>query len=123
LGPTGAVVKSSFATKHGLAVGKPFTFTGPDGHRTRLVPHAVFKESKFDSMLGAIVIANRTFDRILPRPHDQYAFVNVAGDPPTGVTKRLEAAYERTQAAEVRPHDDYADFRSAGFTQILNVLY
>ena len=74
-------------------------------------------------MLGAIVIANRTFDRILPRPHDQYAFVNVAGDPSTGVTKRLEAAYERTQAAEVRSHDDYVDFRSAGFTQILNVLY
>ncbi len=83
------------------------------------MPRAVFEESKFDSMLGSVVISNDTFDRVLPRPHDQYAFMNVTGDPTPALTKRLETAYERTQAAEVRAHDDYVEFRAAGFTQII----
>ena len=123
LGPNEAVVKSGFASKHGLALGKPFAFTGPDGRVTRLVPRALFEESKFDSMLGSIVVSNATFDRALPRPHDQYAFVNVEGGPSEALTTRLEAAYDRTQAAQVQSHDDYVQFRAAGFTQILNLLY
>jgi hypothetical protein len=123
LGPREAIVKSGFAKKHGLALGKPFAFRGPDGRVTRLVPRALYEESKFDSMLGSVVVSNATFDRALPRPHDQYAFVNVAGDPSPALTKRLEAAYERTQAAQVQSHDDYIAFRAGGFTQILNLLY
>src|SRR5215213_5950900 len=123
LGPNEAVVKSGFASTHGLALGKPFAFTGPDGRVTRLVPRALFEESKFDSMLGSIVVSNATFDRALPRPHDQYAFVNVRGGPSDALTTRLEAAYDRTQAAQVKSRDDYVEFRAAGFTQILNLLY
>ena len=37
------------------AEARPPRFPGPDGRVTRLVPRAVFKESKFDSMLGSIV--------------------------------------------------------------------
>ena len=95
-------MKNGFASKHGLEVGKPFTFTGPDGRRTRLVPRAVYAESKFDSMLGSVIVSNATFDRVLPRPHDQYAFVNVAWTRLTTARRRRRWNRTTTTSSSVR---------------------
>jgi putative ABC transport system permease protein len=123
LGRNDAIVKSDFASKHGLAVGERFTFRGANGNATTLVTRGIYEPQALDAMLGAVIVSQDTFRAAIPRPRDQYAFVDVAGGPSAGTTKALETAFATDQLAKIRDRDAYADFRAAGFSQILNLLY
>jgi putative ABC transport system permease protein len=123
LGRNDAIVKSDFASKHGIAVGEPFTFKGANGKSTTLVARGIYKPQALDAMLGSVVVSQDTFRAAIPRPRDQYAFVDVAGGASGETTKTLEAAFAREQLAKIRDRDAYADFRAAGFSQVLNLLY
>jgi putative ABC transport system permease protein len=74
-------------------------------------------------MLGSVVVSQDTFRAAIPRPRDQYAFVDAAGGASAETTKALEAAFASEQLAKIRDRDAYADFRAAGFSQVLNLLY
>src|SRR6185437_15039155 len=78
---------------------------------------------KLDSLFSAIVVPNATFDRSLPRPRDQYAFVNVAGGVSAAATAALKSAYGTDQIAKVEPRDGFAASKSAWLSQMLNMIY
>jgi putative ABC transport system permease protein len=118
-----AIVKDRFAEKNHIVVGKPFVFRGPDGRRTTLMPTAIFESPKLDSLLNAVVVTNGTFDRALPRPRDQYAFVNVAGGASDEATRALESALDRDQVAKVDTRDGFAASKSEWLSQMLNLVY
>jgi putative ABC transport system permease protein len=116
------IVKDRFAEKNHIVVGKPFVFRGPDGRRTTLMPTAIFESPKLDSLLNALVVPLSTFDRALPRPRDQYAFVNAGGVSDT-TTKALEAALDRDQVAKVATRAGFAADKSKWLSQVLNMVY
>ncbi len=123
LGRNDAIVKSDFARKHGIAVGEPFAFKGANGKPATFVARGIYKPEALDAMLGSVIVSQETFRSVLPRPRDQYAFVNVAGGATDPTTKALEAAFERDQLAKIRDRDAYVAYRAAGFSQVLNLLY
>jgi len=118
-----AIVKDRFAKAHHIAIGKAFTFRGPDGRATRLVARGIFAAPKLDSLLSAIVVANRTFDRALPRPRDSYAFVDVHGGISAAATAALERADAKDQVVKVETRDAFARSKSQWLSQVLNVIY
>jgi putative ABC transport system permease protein len=122
LKPGEVIVKDRFAEKNHIVVGKPFVFRGPDGRRTTLTPTAIFESPKLDSLLNALVVPLQTFDRALPRPRDQYAFVNAGGASDT-TTKALQSALDRDQVAKVATRDGFAADKSKWLTQVLNMVY
>jgi putative ABC transport system permease protein len=113
-----AVVKDRFAKANDIRLGESFTFVAPDGRRTRLVAKGIFEAPKLDSLLSAIVVANKTFDRSLPRPRDAYAFVDG-----TASLAGLKAAYAGEQVVKVETRDGFAKSKSAWLAQMLNVVY
>jgi putative ABC transport system permease protein len=123
LGRNDAVVKSDYASKHGIVVGKPFAFKGPNGKKATLVARGIYKPQPFDAMLGSVIVSQETFRSVLPRPRDQYAFVSVAGGASATTTKALEAVFDEQQLAKIRDRDAYADYRAEGLSQVLNLLY
>jgi putative ABC transport system permease protein len=118
-----AVVKNRFAEANGIEIGDTFTFRGPDGRPTKLKAVGIFAAPKLDSLLSAIVIPLDTFDASLPRPRDQYAFVNVAGGVTDRATDALEAAYGRDQIAKVETRDGFAADKSKWLAQFVNMIY
>src|SRR6476661_4160029 len=100
-----AVIKNRFAEANNIRIGDTFTFRGPNGKATRLKAVGIFTSPKLDSLLNAIVIPNDTFDAALPRPRDQYAFVNVAGGVSDKATSTLKQVYGRDQIAKVETRD------------------
>jgi len=118
-----AVVKDRFAKANGIHVGDTFTFRGPNGRPTVLRAVGLFKAPKLDSLLSAIVIPNATFDRALPRPHDQYAFVNVRGGVSSATTAALEAAYSRDQIAKLETRSGFAASKSKWLSSMLSTIY
>jgi putative ABC transport system permease protein len=118
-----ALVKDRFATANDIHLGETFTFRGPDGRATRLKAVGIFTAPKLDSLFSAIVIPNETFDRSLPRPRDQYAFVNVAGGVSAASTAALKAAYGTDQIAKVDTRDGFAASKSQWLSQMLNMIY
>ena len=91
--------------------------------RRRLKAVGIFTSPKLDSLLNAIVIPNDTFDAALPRPRDQYAFVNVAGGASDEATTALKQIYGRDQIAKVETRDGFAADKSKWLSQFLNMIY
>ena len=118
-----AVVKDRFAKANGIHLGDSFVFRGPDGRATTLKAVGIFTAPKLDSLFSAIVIPNATFDRSLPRPRDQYAFVNVTGGASSSATTALKAAYGADQIAKVETRDGFAAAKSKWLSQMLNMIY
>ena len=118
-----AVIKNRFAEANDIRIGDTFTFRGPNGKATRLKAVGIFTSPKLDSLLNAIVIPNDTFDKALPRPRDQYAFVNVAGGASDQATTALKQIYGRDQIAKVETRDGFAADKSKWLSQFLNMIY
>jgi putative ABC transport system permease protein len=118
-----AVVKDRFATANKIQIGDTFTFRGPDGRPTQLKAVGIFKAPKLDSLLGAIVVANETFDEALPRPRDSYAMLNVAGGASDAATAALEASYATDQVVKVETREGFALSKSQWLSQVLNIIY
>jgi putative ABC transport system permease protein len=118
-----AVVKNRFAEANNIDIGDTFTFRGPNGKATRLKAVGIFTAPKLDSLLNAIVIPNATFDATLPRPRDQYAFINVAGGASDGATESLKQVYGHDQIAKVETRDGFAADKSKWLSQFLNMIY
>jgi putative ABC transport system permease protein len=118
-----AVVKNRFAEANDIQVGDTFTFRGPNGKATKLKAVGIFTSPKLDSLLNAIVIPNDTFDAALPRPRDQYAFINVAGGASDQATATLKQVYGRDQIAKVETRDGFAADKSKWLSQFLNMIY
>jgi putative ABC transport system permease protein len=123
LGRNQAIVKSDFASKHGIAAGDRFVFQGPNGKKTVLLARGIYEPQALDALLGSVVVSQDTFRSVLPRPRDQYAFVEVAGGASSASTRALQAALDKSQLTKIRDRDAYADYRAAGFSQVLNLLY
>lgn len=118
-----AVVKNRFAEANDIAIGDSFTFVGADGRPTRLKAVGIFEAPKLDSLFSAIVIPIGTFDKSLPRPRDQYAFVNVTGGVSRAATTALEKAYAVDQIVKVDTRDGFAAEKSKWLSQFLNLIY
>jgi putative ABC transport system permease protein len=117
LGSQGAILRSSFAEEKGLQMGDRVALTTPDGGSLALRVAGVFEPSRFDPLLGHVLVTQETFDGAFPRPSDLYTFVR--GGTEAGLEEAL-AAYPDTK---LRTEAGFASQRASDWSSAINLLY
>jgi putative ABC transport system permease protein len=118
LGMNGAIVRSSFAKGHDLSVGSPFILRTPGAKPVHLVVRGTYSASRFDPLLGHVVVSQRAFDASFQTPSDMATFVK-SSEPKT----HLKRALARYADARVLTENEFVDDRSSDLTDVLNLLY
>ena len=115
-----ALVTTDFAVAHRLTVGSSFPLLTPSGQKRTLRVAGTFRPSKFDSLMGDVVITRSAFDAAFPRPADALTLVRTtrATDQAT-----LAAGLKSFPDASVKTTPDYITQRAAGINTLLNLLY
>jgi hypothetical protein len=88
----GAIVDSSYATNHHLAVGSRFTLQAPNGTTRQETVVATYDPPQADPVLPSVVISQAGFDSTFPTPQDAQAFLKVDGGPSAAMTAQLKRA-------------------------------
>jgi len=119
----GAIVNSSYATKHHLAVGSRFTLEAPNGTAHQETVAATYHPPQADPVLPNVVISQAAFDSIFPTPQDTEAFVKVAGGPSAAMTAELKRALTAYPDAKIQTRTGWVTAQSQSFDQVLNLFY
>ena len=117
-----AVVSDTFAKDANLTVGSHTRIRTPDGTPVALTVAGIYKPSRFDSILGPVVIAQSTFDASFNRPADALTLAKVGGTAEVG-TDALKAALAGHPDARVLDKEAWVKDRAAGIDKLLNLLY
>jgi putative ABC transport system permease protein len=119
----GAIVNSSYATSHHLAVGSRFALQAPNGTTRRETVIATYHPPNADPVLPNVVISQAAFDSTFPTPQDAQAFVNVDGGPSAAMTAELTRALTAYPDAEIQTRSSWVTAQSNSFAQVLNLFY
>ena len=117
LGTGEAIVRTSFAEDHGLAVGDRFRVVTAAGSPLPLTVAATYEPAEFDPLLGSVVISRSTFTSAFPRT--PLALTLVQGGTPSAIERALRLFPD----AAVRTTDAFVEERVADLSSILNLLY
>ncbi|HSB38720.1 MAG TPA: FtsX-like permease family protein [Gaiellaceae bacterium] len=118
LGDHGALVKRSFASKHGLRLGDAFTLRTPSGKPLALKVVGVFQPPRVYELLGGVVISQHAFDRTFDRPSNQLTLID--GDVPRTALERSLAAFPDTK---IETEAEYVKSQSSWISTMTNLLY
>jgi predicted lysophospholipase L1 biosynthesis ABC-type transport system permease subunit len=119
----GAIVNSSFASKHHLRVGSRFTLQSPNGTTRQETVAATYDPPQADPVLPSVVISQAAFDRTFPTPQDAQAFLNVDGGPSAAMTARLKRALTAYPDAKIQTRTGWVTAQGASFDQVLDLFY
>ncbi|HET6868871.1 MAG TPA: FtsX-like permease family protein [Solirubrobacteraceae bacterium] len=119
----GAIVDSSYATKHHLRVGSTFTLQSPSGTTRRLTVAATYHPPQADPVLPTVVISQATFDSTFPTPQDAQAFVKVDGGPSAATTAELKRALGAYPDAKVQTRAAWVTAQAKSVDQVLDLFY
>ncbi len=118
LGDHGALVKRSFASKHDLHLGDPFTLRTPSGKPLALKVVGVFQPPRLYELLGGVVISQQAFDRTFERPSNQLTLIN--GSVSRSTLEHSLAAFPDTK---IESEDEYVTSQSSWISTMTNLLY
>ena len=115
-----AIVSESFAKDERLADGSSFSIRTPTGTSIPLTVAGIYRPSRFDSILGPVVVSQRSFDTGFARAADGLTLVRMSGPQAEAAVASIVA--ERP-GAEVLTKEAWVTKRAAGIDQLLNLLY
>jgi putative ABC transport system permease protein len=118
LGPRGALVKRSFATKHDLHLGDSFTLRSPVGKPLPLKVVGVFQPPRLYELLGGVVISHQAFDRTFARPSNQMTLID--GNVSRAALERSLAPFPDTK---IETKAEWVESQSSWISTMTNLLY
>ena len=118
LGDDGALVKRSFAKKHGLRLGEALTLRTPAGKPIHLHVVGIFQPPRMYELLGGIVISQHAFDRNFARPGNSLTLID--GSVTKAQLERSLAAYPDTK---VEDEDGFVMSQTSWISTMTNLLY
>jgi len=119
----GAIVDSSYASKHHLAVGSRFTLQAPNGTTRQVTVAATYDPPQADPVLPSVVISQLEFDSTFPTPQDAQAFVKVAGGPSAAMSAELKRALTAYPDAKIQTRTAWVTAQGKSFDQVLDLFY
>jgi ABC-type antimicrobial peptide transport system permease subunit len=123
LGTNGAIVDSSFATTHHLAVGSPLSLETPSGRTIPLRVTAVYSPPQAGNPLSTVSISAHTFDAFYPNPENVFTLIATPG----GVTAANTAALNHVLAAfpdaQLQTEQQFLSSQEASIQSELNLIY
>ncbi len=123
LGNGGALVDSSYAASHHLAIGSPITLQTSAGNTRRFVVRATYRLPRADPLLPNVVISEHAFDRTFPQPQDQEVLVDVSGGANSATTARLQHALADYPDTTIQTTPAWIKAQGASVNQILDLFY
>jgi putative ABC transport system permease protein len=118
LGERGALVKRSFANKHDLHLGDPFTLLTPAGTPLPLKVVGVFQPPRLYELLGGVVISQHAFDRTFARPSNSLTLID--GNVSRSALERSLTAFPDTK---IETESEYVKTQSSWISTMTNLLY
>jgi putative ABC transport system permease protein len=118
-----AIVNSSYATKHHLAVGSRFTLEAPNGTTREEIVAATYDPPQADPVLPSVVISQAAFDSTFPTPQDAQAFVKVDGGPTAAMTAELKRALTAYPDAKIQTRTAWVTAQGKSFNQVVDLFY
>ena len=119
----GAIVDSSYATKHHLGVGSRFTLQAPNGTKRQVTVAATYHPPQADPVLPKVVISQAAFDRTFPRPQNAQAFLKVKGGPSAAMTTELKRALTAYPDAKIQTRTAWVRTQAKSVDQVLDLFY
>ncbi|MBV8997561.1 MAG: FtsX-like permease family protein [Solirubrobacterales bacterium] len=119
----GAIVESSYATKHHLRVGSRFTLQAGNGTTRQLTVAATYHPPQADPVLPNVVISQAAFDSTFSTPQDAQAFLKVDGDPTAAMTAELKRALTAYPDAKIQTRTAWVTAQGKSFDQVLDLFY
>jgi putative ABC transport system permease protein len=119
----GAIVDSSYASKHHLSVGSRFTLEAPNGVTRQLTVAATYHPPQADPVLPSVVISQAAFDRTFPTPQDAQAFLTVDGGASAAMTSELKRALTDYPDAKIQTRTAWVTAQGKSFDQVLDLFY
>ena len=116
------IISESHATSAKVSVGNALRLTTSSGKLLELRVAGISRPSRFDSILGPVVVTQTTFDANFPRASDGLTLVTANGSP-DAATSALRTALADTPNAVVRTSNDWVIARSKSIDTLLNLLY
>jgi putative ABC transport system permease protein len=117
----GAIVDSSFATKHHLRLGSRFAITPPKGGRLELVVRGIDTPPKFNALgLGEVTVSSHTFARTFTARENRLTFVKADEAAAKPALERALAAYPDTNVAS---RSQFANDQISWVSKMLAILY
>lgn len=121
-----AIVRRSFAEKHGLAVGDTFRVTTAAGTPVDVTVgalHAPRSIDKLEPLLAKVAISQERFDELFPRPRNLFTFVEMRGDATAANTAALQTALAGFPELVLDTEAGWVAERAGGLDQVLNLFY
>jgi ABC-type lipoprotein release transport system permease subunit len=119
----GALVDSSYAEKHHLAIGSRLTLETSVGDTRAFVVRATYHAPRAEPLLPNIVLSQAAFDRIFPQPQDKYAFVNVKGGPTAATTALLQRSIKADSDMTIATKASWVRKEAKSVNKILDLFY
>jgi putative ABC transport system permease protein len=121
-----AILRSSFAEEHGLAIGDTFRITTAAGTPVELTvgslqaPRSI---DKLEPLLAKVAIPQETFDQVFPRPRNAFTFVEIEGDATPQATAALQRALQGFPDLALDTEAGWVEERASGLDMVLNLFY
>jgi putative ABC transport system permease protein len=119
----GALVDSSYAVDHHLAIGSPITLQSSAGNTRRFVVRATYRLPQADPVLPSVVISQQAFDRTFPQPQDQEVLVDINGGVNPATTARLQHALAGYPDTTIQTTATWIKTQDRNVNQILDLFY
>ena len=119
----GALVDSSYAVDHHLAIGSPITLQSSAGNTRRFVVRATYRLPQADPVLPSVVISQQAFDRTFPQPQDQEVLVDINSGVNPATTARLQHALADYPDTTIQTTATWIKTQDRNVNQILDLFY
>jgi putative ABC transport system permease protein len=118
----GAIVDSTYASKHRLSVGSPLSVETSAGTTRTFVVRATY-HPKFQAVFAGILVARAAFDQTFPRPRNVYSFVNVKGGASPATTTALQRSLTKFSDVAVKTTPAWIKRETDAIKSVLQIFY
>jgi putative ABC transport system permease protein len=117
----GAIVDSTFATRHHLGIGRRFAVTPPKGGALELTVRGIDNPLKFNALgLGEVSVPAGTFARTFAARENRLTFVQADG---AGAKQALKRALAGYPDVKVSSRSQFAKDQISWVSNLLSILY
>ena len=120
---TGAIIDSSFASSHHIAVGRHFDVTLADGRRVMLVVRGIDVPPKWGALgLGPVTVSSATFRAAFPHANNLLSFVTLDSQAPM-TTATLQSRLSGFPGVRAYTPAAFATKQLSWVSQVLSIIY
>jgi len=123
LGADGAILEKTYAKHRHVGIGGRFVLQTPTGKKVDLVLKGTYVAPKGPPAFGAVIMPQRTFDKVYPQPTNIFQFVNIRGGATDANTAKLHSVLSAFPDVKLQTESQFRKNQAKFINQLLSLLY